>query len=125
MAFPSGFVIRADGSLVPSRSFLTSWLRLGILRFLTLALRSSRCYRWMTSSEMTEMSCCCVPSMPSGSICPGRSSIVQGLRVVCLNRTEEEEGVPYHDCLLVTLCDLHGPCFCFRGRLSLFEGQSS
>ena len=78
MAFPSGFVFSAGGSLVPSCSFLTSWLRARILQFLTLALRSSRCHCLMTSSEMTEISCCCVPSVPSGSI-------VQGLRA-CLSQ---------------------------------------
>ena len=43
-----------DGSLVPSRSFLTSRLRPRILQFLSLTLKSSQCHRLVTSSEMAD-----------------------------------------------------------------------
>ena len=69
-----------EWNLVPSRSFLTLWLRPRIHQFLTLAVKSSQCHRLKTSLQMIETSCCCVPSVPSGNICPGQNRIIQGFR---------------------------------------------
>ena len=47
-AFPSGFIIRADGGRAPSCSFLTSWPRPKILSYLTLVLKNSPFHCWTT-----------------------------------------------------------------------------